>query len=495
MKNINIFSNPPKIYTQKTRFIQTYGQCDACSPVVFLKKEKPIFETSDSEYMKNENLVTQKIDENHIAFLNPQFNSFSVLNKSAFDYFQNFTKQVNSIKLNEALSNIWNRTTVKKILYQMINLGILVDANATQPLIQYENFDTLTVWLHITDRCNLRCNCCYLNHDNSDMSQKVGIAAIESIFRSATIHNFSNIKIKYAGGEPLLMLDLIEKLHQYATNLSVKNSINLDEVILTNGTLLDIEKINLLKLLGIRISISLDETGKSSNQQRVFPNGRGSAEKVIRAIDTSLHQGLTPTISITLTSNNINELPDLLKWILDRKLLFFINFDRRIDDVHNKNLRSLNPGELSNGIRAGYKKIEQNLPQNSLLACISDRLNLSAPRLRTCSAGMSYLVIDTSGKVHKCQMKMNNPVTDIYSNDPLFYVQKDKSVFKNVPVNEKILCSNCKLKYWCTGGCPLNTQANSSENEKIPPYCNLYKSLFPEIVRLEGLRILKYERN
>jgi len=493
MGNISKFNDPPKIYTQKNRFIQSYGQCDACSPVVFLNKDKPHAISPDTEFVKNKNLVVQKIDEGYTAFLTPAINSFSVLNKSAFDCFEYFLIPENSTKINQELSDIWGKKTVDRIFKKMVDLGILVDVDAS--FIPHENPDTLTAWLHITDRCNLRCQSCYLTHKNIDMSLKIGIAAIDAIFRSALIHNYSHIKIKYAGGEPLFKFELIKRLHFHAVELSKKHCIELEEVILTNGTLLDVEKIHSIKEWGVKLTISLDETGKKTNQQRIFANGEGSANKVKMLVDISLYHGLAPKISITLTSNNINEFPDLTRWVLKRKLSFNINFDRRIGDLFNKESIKYDEAEMINGIFAGYKIIEQYLPQNSLLACLADRINLSAPRLRTCSLGLSYLVINPLGNVYKCQMIMNSPVTTIYSNDPLAHVIKNDNQIQNKIVDEKNLCSACKWKYWCTGGCPLNAQISNKGKELQPAYCNLYKSIIPEIIRLEALRILKYERN
>jgi uncharacterized protein len=69
------------------------------------------------------------------------------------------------------------------------------------------------------------------------MSEAIGKAAIDATFRSATIHNYKAVKLKYAGGEPLLRLDFIRMLHKYALLQAVDKQIELEGVILTNGTL------------------------------------------------------------------------------------------------------------------------------------------------------------------------------------------------------------------------------------------------------------------
>ncbi|HNF93684.1 MAG TPA: radical SAM protein, partial [Anaerolineales bacterium] len=53
----------------------------------------------------------------------------------------------------------------------------------------------------------------------------------------------------------------------------------------------------------------------------------------------------------------------------------------------------------------------------------------------------------------------------------------------------------CEWKHWCTGGCPLETHRVTGRYNVKSPNCNIYKALFPEALRLEGLRLWKYQDN
>jgi len=46
---------------------------------------------------------------------------------------------------------------------------------------------------------------------------------------------------------------------------------------------------------------------------------------------------------------------------------------------------------------------------------------------------------------------------------------------------------------WCAGGCPLATYRATGRYDVKSPNCNIYRALFPEALRLEGLRLLKYQ--
>jgi uncharacterized protein len=101
-------------------------------------------------------------------------------------------------------------------------------------------------------------------------------------------------------------------------------------------------------------------------------------------------------------------------------------------------------------------------------------------------------VFDQHGQIAKCQMHILNPITNIAVHDPLTVLQSDKEDIQNLPVEEKEGCKTCEWRHWCTGGCPLTTHWVTGRYDVKSPNCNIYKTLFPEVLRLEGLRILKY---
>src|SRR5690606_14209995 len=137
-----------------------------------------------------------------------------------------------------------------------------------------------------------------------------------------------------------------------------------------------------------------------------------------------------------------------------------------------------------------YRVIENNLPKRSLLASLVDRSNLSGAHLRTCGVGQNYLVFDQNGKVAKCQMAMKHAIGDVNSETVLKIIQQDTSGIQNLSVEEKEGCKSCEWKYWCAGGCPLVTHRATGRYDVKSPNCRIYKALYPEVMRLEGLRIL-----
>ena len=177
----------------------------------------------------------------------------------------------------------------------------------------------------------------------------------------------------------------------------------------------------------------------------------------------------------------------------ERELSFSLNFYRENDlSASHRDMR-LDEQKIIKGMLAAFKVIEENLPRRGFLGGIIDRADLSTTHTHTCGVGQNYLVFDQNGQVAKCQMHIRKPITDIHVADPLAVIRADQIGIQNVSVEEKEGCKSCEWKYWCTGGCPLATYRATGRYDVKSPNCNIYKALYPEALRLEGLRLLKYQ--
>jgi uncharacterized protein len=387
--------------------------------------------------------------------------------------------------------NQWSEKNVIKILASMTNLGLLTSPKISQKTL-VEHTDVLSSWITITEKCNLNCDYCYISPTAKELSIEAGQAIVHAAFRSALTHGYRTVKLKYAGGEPLLAFPHVVKLHRYAQALARRSDLELDGVILSNGTLLTGKMIEMMQALNLRLMISLDGLRQFHNCQRHFPDGRGSFKSVAHSIDLTLSHGLVPEISITISGRNIEGLPELMAWILERDLPFSLNFYRENNLSASRTELQLEEENIIKGMLAAYEVIEDNLPRRSLLASLIDRANLAVPHLRTCAVGQNYLVFDTEGRVAKCQMDIGTTITDCKDPDPLSTVQASSDGIHNLKVDEKTECKECKWRHWCTGGCPIMAYRKTGRYDTKSPNCEIYKCLFPEVIRMEGLRLLNY---
>jgi uncharacterized protein len=381
---------------------------------------------------------------------------------------------------------------VRNVIAQMVAMGFLQAEGTCLAAHCAHEPQTLIAWLHVANVCNLRCSYCYLEKTSEVMSDETGRQAIQAVFRSARAGSFRAIKLKYAGGEPTLNFPLVLSLHHQARSLAERHHLELDGVILSNGIGWTPQMIEDVKAHGIRVMLSLDGIGHAHDAQRRFINSRGTFAVVSRTVERLLARGVTPDISITVSDRNIDGLPDLMAWVLERDLPFSLNFYRQTECSASHHDLTFGERRIIAGMKTAYHVIEANLPRRSLMGSLLDRASLAGPHHHTCAAGRNYLVIDHHGQIAKCQMDIKNPVTDVHAADPLAAIRAKSLGFQNVDVDQKAGCRDCTWRYGCTGGCPLQTWHATGRSDVQSPHCSIYKALFPDVLRLEGLRLLKY---
>lgn len=431
-----------------------------------------------------------KLGKDHYAALNPYMSSpITVIDKLSHDILQSFNHGTSSGNCIKHFKQYPSRE-VSDIITGLLDSELLYTEK--NPKVRFKNSRDLNVWLHVTNNCNLRCRYCYVMKSRQKLSKQTASSIIDSIYRSARKHRMESVHLKFAGGEPTLCSDTIEYI--ISINEECAKSANVDTrySILTNGTILNDHLLRVIKKHDMHVMISLDGLANFHDKQRKFADGRGSFSVVETNLKKLLDSNVSCNLSITLTGENVAGLPELVKYALSEKIDFVLN-------MYRENNCSINDKDLTfkkeifiRYFKEAFRVIEDRLPRTSLLNVLSDRAALERPHNRTCSVGTNYLVFDCKGNVSKCQMDIRKVITTMNSSDPLGEVIKDKQGIQNLTVEEKDECKACIWRYYCTGGCPLMTHRKTGSYNSKSPDCAIYKALIPEIVRLEGLRLLKY---
>lgn len=347
--------------------------------------------------------------------------------------------------------------------------------------------NVLTVWLHVTNACNLDCPYCYVRKSSAYMNDDVGIQAVEKIFQTAQRYGFKGIKLKYAGGEAALHFDLIRKMAEHAQKIALQTGLALDQVVLSNGTLLRAKDVAWMLENRIRLMISLDGRGEVHDRMRPTRNGKGSFSKVNYTVDhVLLPAGLRPSISITVTRINYTGVSDAVRWALERNLQVSLNFYRH--PLTSKIDLAAEEEALIQGMLDAYRVFEEFLPEQPFFNGLLDRVR-AGRHSYACGIASSYLVITHEGKVAQCHMLLDHPDAPPMSDDLLAQVKHGP--IQMVSVDEKSICSTCQYRYFCAGGCPLETYRTTGRWDVPHPSCRVYKTLLPVALRLEGLRLLK----
>lgn len=432
-------------------------------------------------------LHAQELSKDHVLLFNPMHDQgVSVLNQSALALWQQFETPH---RINEVIGPDQPPEWIATV-QNMVNLGALQPVGYT-PQARKRDPRVLNTWIHVTNECNLRCDYCYINKTDDDMPEDVGRAAVDAILRSAMAHGFQQVKLKFAGGEATLNLKRVFDIHSYAQQQAKEKGISIDTVVLSNGVSIGERAIQQFEERGIHVSISLDGVGETHDAQRRFKNGRGSFALVNRTLDRLIARGIKPFISITLSSRSAEGLADTIRYVVERDLPFNINFYRENDCSSQHGNLKLMDDKIIHAMQDAFTVLEENLPDRCLLGSLVDRAQFDAPHDKTCSVGDSYLVVDHKGNVAKCQMEIERPITSVYAADPLSELRRDRLGVQNLSVDEKEGCRDCEWKYWCAGGCPVLTYRATGRYDVKSPNCRIYKALYPQLLRLEGLRLLK----
>lgn len=429
------------------------------------------------------------LPSNHQVIFNPLFSSnIAVVNAAALsilDVFQTPRPLTEPMPI-EGLAD----ADIDAAIEQFIQLGLLQPSEA-QPKIPVKTSHTLTAWLHVTNQCNLRCHYCYIEKTDEAMSEEIGLAAVDAVFRTALQSGFQSVKLKYAGGESSLNFGLIRQLHTYAVGLSHSHHVGLHEVVLSNGVALASGMLDFMRESNIRIMVSLDGIGAAHDAQRPFSNGRGSFQHVARGIERAIRVGLSPDISITVTPDNADDLWRVVEFALDHDLRVNLNFQRETDLDLSQLAFMQQAQRIVTGVQTALDVIAKRLPPYRVIDGLIDRSSFHAPHDIACGAGYNYLVIDQHGGVSRCQMEIERPVTEIWAPDILQPIRFSQG-FQNVSVTDKEGCSTCTWRYWCAGGCPKLTYTAAGRNDVKSPYCDIYTAIYPSVLQLEGLRLLKW---
>lgn len=142
--------------------------------------------------------------------------------------------------------------------------------------------------LETTERCNLRCRYCIYNpsfsqkrnHGNRDMSLDVAYRAIDHLANSSGLRE--RVAISFYGGEPLLRFPFIRECVKYAKAKIPKEKLAFSTT--TNGTLITRETANYFAENGFGVHVSIDGPKDIHDENRIYPNKRGSFSRVKRGM-------------------------------------------------------------------------------------------------------------------------------------------------------------------------------------------------------------------
>lgn len=352
-------------------------------------------------------------------------------------------------------------------------------------------------WFHLTNNCNLSCSYCYIHKTRrGSMSREVAFNAINGLVETAILHNRSKILIKLAGGEPLLKFPLIKKIVAYGREVGAKRGIEIRFHLVTNGICITKEVSEFLKRENINVSVSLDGLNEYNDSQRFYPGGKGSFFSVEKGISRLIDSGINPFILTTVSSSSLPGLPDFTRYLLKRELGFRYSLFRDLESQGNP--KDIDPKEALKILNQCYDLFEENLPKRDLISFhqLCD-IKFTKRRKLNCGAGSNGVVIGHRGQISICQVLLDQPVGHIGDGLDVLDSIRNQNQFnaneRSIDANPE--CKKCLWRYICGGGCPLLTKSAYGSFEKSSPYCEIFQSCIPRLIRIMGMQMIEKNKN
>jgi uncharacterized protein len=171
----------------------------------------------------------------------------------------------------------------------------------------------------VTEDCQLECKYCYLVGKNKSGKMEFDVArkAIDYLLSEKEFITESSVVLDFIGGEPLIEIDLIDKicdyfkLKAYEENHPWFNSYRFS--FSTNGLMYSDKRVQDFiskNKSHVSIQITIDGTKIKHNLQRVYPNGKGSYDNVVKNIPLWQKQFPETSTKVTISSDDIPYIKD-----------------------------------------------------------------------------------------------------------------------------------------------------------------------------------------
>lgn len=294
----------------------------------------------------------------------------------------------------------WTRPLLAEFLgfiERLLAAGFLVSATpaaqvAAVPAARAEtaNEQLSEVYLHITNRCNLRCVYCFNAEYRAQGSAEDELTAAEIRRVLAQLAALSARRVVFSGGEPLLRNDCLPAA-RYARSLGLATSC------LTNGTLLENRAVEVAEAFE-QVIVSLD-SWRAEEQETARPGGRLAA--IVRGVRRLVATGRTRVwIRPVITRINLDSLPGFPQ---------FAASELRCTDFMLALCSATNRQNLDNlGLLPDLETYRQKLQEfHAAVASVGGSSTLVTDPLYTvgrCGAGTGLLSIAPNGDVFPCQL-------------------------------------------------------------------------------------------
>lgn len=347
------------------------------------------------------------------------------------------------------------------------------------------------------ETCNLRCKYCYAESGTYG-NTKHKLMDFEN-YRKMFINILDLIPegpgaICFFGGEPLLDFEAIKQFVLYVKNLHRTDNIRLPiwEMV-TNGTLLDEEKILFLKENNFQISISLDGPKSTNDLCRIFPDEKLSVfdcvkENMAKVVQCDFSVSCGSTLDVPFFAQY--QEGEYATYLASLYELGFRYVGTNIASTQGTDQMS---AEISSKVELFARDMADYdfdiLENGGCLSRVSNLVLTIINRLTTkkyevgCIPGANIVFYTGDGKYYPCHLMYESRKKEIKYDD-----MKNGLMVESYNRNVIEPCSSCHCRNLCMFWCPAMFPVNSDHPNSAT--CLFQKALF-EFVAVRLARVME----
>jgi SynChlorMet cassette radical SAM/SPASM protein ScmE len=344
----------------------------------------------------------------------------------------------------------------------------------------------ISVFIAITDKCNLNCK-----HCNVASSLNRGNELTFNEWKELFDHlvDIKTLKVWISGGEPFMRKDLFDLLDHISGKPLYIDGLN------TNATLIDRDKAKKLaayrKLRQVQVSV---DGSCSAVHDRL--RGKGAFEGMMRGVDNLNRAGIHTYAFTTVNKFNLKDLEKTVRTVVDSGLSFIRftpllvlgNADRFSGEIALSRKELIGAVEETARLKRKYGKeiiggvLAEMGDSYSDMQRYEEMIPSEGPvsNFTGCKATLQRCTVRPDGYVVPCDrlwhLKAGNiresTFSDIWNSSPVFREFRQRFSMTIDRIEE---CRDCKYNRVCTGGCPASAYHRNKELFDLDPLsCHRY---------------------
>lgn len=295
-----------------------------------------------------------------------------------------------------------------------------------------------------------------------------------------TLYSFA-----FQGGEPTLMgLDFYKKVIELEKKYAPQGA-RITNSLQTNGILIDDDFAQFLAKNNFLVGLSLDGTSSHHNKFRKDKQGKGTHEKVLKAMECMKKHGVEYNVLSLVTSETVNHPQEIYEYLKDLGL----NYHQYIPCVEfgekwcisGEEWGDFLIGLFDQWVKDDVYTVSIRYFDSLVNRMITGKANVCHMDSHCCQ----YFVVEHDGSVYPCDffVRPENKLGNIHTGTWLSFLNSPKYLdFGNRKMKLSPLCKECNWFGLCMGDCQKHRENFPKDKESLSHLCAGYKKFFEHAI-------------